>query len=143
MAKLRIIGKFIKDCEIIGYLVINAKGKNVRVSASKLHEMIEKDAVEGARVITDGTGNKYYIIDQDILDNVESIVDTYKIKSRVTRKNKSVIGYKLDGTDEILGMGKIWEMAFNKMIENAEVRLKGKHKILLINSDIITEVMEY
>jgi len=143
MAKLRIIGKFIKDCEIIGYLVINAKGKNVRVSDSKLHEMIEKDAVEGARVITDGTGNKYYIIDQDILDNVESIVDTYKIKSRVIRKNKSVIGYKLDGTDEILGMGKIWEMTFNSMIENAEVRLKGTHKILLINSNITTEVMEY
>ncbi len=143
MAKLRIIGKFIKDCEIIGYLVINAKGKNVRVSASKLHEMIEKDAVEGARVITDGTGNKYYIIDQDILDNVESIVDTYKIKSRVIRKNKSVIGYKLDGTDEILGMGKIWEMTFNSMIENAEVRLKGTHKILLINGNITTEVMEY
>jgi len=143
MAKLRIIGKFIKDCEIIGYLVINAKGKNVRVSASKLHEMIEKDAVEGARVITDGTGNKYYIIDQDILDNVESIVDTYKIKSRVIRKNKSVIGYKLDGTDEILGMGKIWEMTFNSMIENAEVRLKGTHKVLLINGNITTEVMEY
>jgi hypothetical protein len=143
MAKLRIIGKFIKDCEIIGYLVINAKGKNVRVSASKLHEMIEKDVVEGARVITDGTGNKYYIIDQDILDNVESIVDTYKIKSRVIRKNKSVIGYKLDGTDEILGMGKIWEMTFNSMIENAEVRLKDTHKILLINGNITTEVMEY
>ena len=143
MAKLRIIGKFIKDCEIIGYLVINAKGKNVRVSDSKLHEMIEKDAVEGARVITDGTGNKYYIIDQDILDNVESIVDTYKIKSRVIRKNKSVIGYKLDGTDEILGMGKIWEMTFNSMIENAEVRLKGTHKVLLINGNITTEVMEY
>lgn len=151
MTKLRITGKFESDCKIIGYQVLSSTGKNLKISATKMEEMIDKDMVEGGKVIQLGQGKKYYYIDPEIIKSVESIKDKRNITARVVRNNerKDIIGYKVDGKEEIVTMNRLWIMVFNGMIENAEVRVKSsksgktEQKLLIINTEVSTEVLDY
>lgn len=147
--KYKIIKKFVKGIEIVGYVVIkttNQDGVETTqeeiLKTSDIINLCHRKLVENAELVLDSDTGEYDLYIEDF-ENIESFVSKPKQKDLIlvgkqliTDENdkKQCVGYivrDINGRQQKINSINAWKYAKNNCINNAKATIIGDKKVLI------------